>query len=360
MEQFICNTRMISGLGSVAALGEMGIRRLLLVADPYFADSGQAQKIAALANAEAVEIFHKILPDPTVKQAAEATAVCRKFCPDTVVALGGGSTIDCAKALVYFSDNAPRLVVIPTTSGSGSEVTNFAVLTYNGVKQPLVDPRLQPEVAILDGELLTKMPRTLIGDTGFDAISHAVEAFVATESSTCTDALAQSAVGILYSTLPASFAGDVSKRQRIHEASAMAGMAFSSAGLGLCHAMSHALGGIYHIPHGRLNGILLPAVIRLNAYKCQEKYAKLARFAGLGGSADTLAVRNLCNGLQRLRRELQMPDTLAQAGVDVSRLWQDTNRIVETVLADPCCKTNPLLVEDFMVRRVLSEVAGRV
>ncbi len=360
MEQFSCSTRLISGRGSVAALGDLGIRRLLLVADPYFTANGEAQRLAALAKAETVELYDKIQPDPSVAQAAEATALCRDFRPDTVVALGGGSTLDCAKAMVHFSGNSPRLVAVPTTSGSGSEVTDFAVLTHNGVKQPIVDPRLRPAVAILDGDLLTKMPKSLVADTGFDAISHAVEAFVATGATTCTDALAQSAVAVIYNGLSASAHGDISKRQRIHEASAMAGVAFSSAGLGLCHAMSHAIGGIYHIPHGRLNAILLPAVVRLNAYKCQEKYAKLARLAGFGGSADTLAVRNLCNGLQRLRRELQMPDTLGQAGVDVSRLWQETNRIVTATLADPCCKTNPLLVEDFMVRRVLSEVAGRV
>ncbi len=360
MEQFTCSTRLISGRGSVSYLGEMGVRRLLVVTDPYFAANGQAQRIAALANAEAVEYFDKIQPDPTVELAAEATAVCREFQPDTVVALGGGSTIDCAKAMVYISGLHPRMVVIPTTSGSGSEVTDFAVLTHNGVKQPLVDPRLRPEIALLDSDLLTEMPKTLIADTGFDAISHAVEAYVATGATGCSDALAQSAVGVIYSALSASRSGDLSVRQRIHEASAMAGVAFSSAGLGLCHAMSHAIGGILHIPHGRLNAVLLPAVIRLNAYKCQQKYGKLARFAGFGGSADTLAVRNLCNGLQRLRRELQMPDTLCQAGADPNKLWQCTGSIVSATLADPCCKTNPLLVEDYMVRRILSEVTGRV
>lgn len=359
MEQFTCSTRLIFGRGSVARLGELKIRRLLMVADPYFTANGEARRIGALTKAEAVEVFDKVQPDPSVELAAEATALCREFQPDTVIALGGGSTIDCAKAMVYFSGLQIRLIAIPTTSGSGSEVTDFSVLTLNGVKQPLVDDRLRPEIGVLDADLLNKMPKTLVADTGFDAISHAVEAFVATGANGCTDALAQSAVGVLYGNLSASVHGDLSVRQRIHEASAMAGVAFSSAGLGLCHAMSHAIGGILHIPHGRLNAILLPAVIRLNAYKCQAKYGKLARFAGFGGSADSLAVRNLCNGLQRLRRDLEMPDTLCQVGVDTSRLWQVTGSIVKATLADPCCKTNPLLVEDFMVRRILSEVAGR-
>ena len=338
----------------------MGIGKLLVVTDPYFMANGQAEKIATLAKAAETTYFDKVQPDPTVELAASGVALCKAFAPDAVVALGGGSTMDCAKAIVHFSGLPVDLIAIPTTSGSGSEVTDFAVLTHNGGKHPIVDPRLRPKLAILDSDLLTGMPKTLIADTGFDAIAHAVEAYVATGAGRFTDALAQNAVAVIYGSLPASFSGDLSVRQKIHEASAMAGVAFSSAGLGLCHAMSHALGGILHIPHGRLNAILLPAVIRLNAYKCQDKYAKLARFAGFGGSADTMAVRNLCNGLQRLRRQLQMPETLTQAGADPKRLWQLTDNVVRATLEDPCCKTNPLLAEDFMVRRIFNEVCGRV
>jgi alcohol dehydrogenase class IV len=136
-------------------------------------------------------------------------------------------------------------------------------------------------------------------------------------------------------------------------------MAFTQAGLGLCHAMSHALGGAFHLPHGRLNAILLPAVIECNAHMCAGKYAVLARAAGLPGSADAVAVRNLKNGLVRLRRELQMPQTLKDAGVDPRQVWQQSGALVQAVLEDPCCKTNPMPVEDFMVRRILEEVTGR-
>ena len=139
----------------------------------------------------------------------------------------------------------------------------------------------------------------------------------------------------------------------------MAGMAFSQAGLGLCHAMAHALGGMFHVPHGRLGAILLPAVIDCNAHVSAAKYAKLARCAGLGGSADTLGVRNLKNGLVRLRRELQLPQNLAEAGVDPGEVWHWAGEIGQAALADPCCKTNPAPVEDFMVRRVLEAVTGR-
>lgn len=360
MERFICKTKIISGAGALASLGDMECRRLLLVADPYFSENGQAQKAASLSKAQEVKIFDRVTPDPTVELAAEGTALVREFRPDTIVALGGGSAMDCAKAMAYFAGFPVCLVAIPTTSGSGSEVTEFAVLTHGQTKYPLVDPRMCPEVAILDSDLLKELPSSLVADAGFDVLSHAVEAYVATGAGAITDALALDAFTVAFGALPASFAGKVAVRQKIHTASAMAGMAFTQAGLGLCHAMAHALGGMFHIPHGRLNAILLPAVITCNAHGAAEKYARLARGAGLGGSADTIGVRNLKNGLIRLRRELQLPQTLYQAGIQPQAVWHKSKEIVGTVLKDPCCKTNPIPVEDFMVRRILEEVTGRV
>ncbi len=342
----------------MAALGELGIRRLLMVTDPYFMANGEAQRIAALAKAEKTEIFDKVTPDPSVELAAEGTAAVRALEPDTVVALGGGSTVDCAKAMVYFGTAGARLVAIPTTSGSGSEVTDYAVLTHGSAKHPLVDRRLRPDVAILDSDLLKNLPPALIADAGFDILAHAVEAYTATGAGAITDALAQEAFSVVFAALPASFGGNVSVRQRIHVASTMAGMAFSQAGLGLCHAMAHSLGGVFHVPHGRLGAILLPAVIDCNAHAASEKYARLARAAGLGGSARSVAVRSLKNGLIRLRRELQLPQTLQQAGIDPRQVWYRSKDIVQAVLDDPCCRTNPIGVEDFMVRRILEEVTG--
>ncbi len=360
MERFACKTQIISGPGAISVLGELESKRLLLVTDPYFMKNGTAKRIAELAKAEKTEIFYKIMPDPSVELAAEGTALVKELKPDTIVALGGGSAMDCAKAMAYFSGLPVRLVAIPTTSGSGSEVTDFAILTHGNVKHPLVDSRIRPDMAILDSDLLRELPASLIADTGFDVLCHALEAYVATDGGAITDALARDAFSIAYGALPASFAGNLAVRQRIHTAATMAGMAFTQAGLGLCHAMAHALGGVFHVPHGRLNAILLPPVVECNAHAAGPKYAKLARSAGLGGSADTIAVRNLKNGLIRLRRELKLPETLQQAGVDPRQVWHCSKDIVRATLADPCCKTNPLPVEDFMVRRVLEEVTGRV
>jgi len=359
MESFSCKTKIVSGAGAVAYLKELGSKKLLLVADPFFVKNGTAGELLKLSAAAESRVFSDIMPDPTVDLAAQGTAVVREFTPDTIAALGGGSAMDCAKAMAYFAGQPVKLVAIPTTSGSGSEVTDFAVLTHKQVKHPLVDEKIRPDVAILDSNLLEKLPKTLIADTGFDVICHALEAFVATDAGVITDALAKEAFLIAYGALPASYAGNAQVRGRIHQAATMAGLAFTHAGLGLCHAMAHSLGGIFHLPHGRLNAILLPSVIDCNAHVCGHKYAGLARAAGLPGAADSMAVRNLKNALIRLRRELGMPATLKEAGIEPAQVRHHAPQLVKAVLADPCCKTNPMPVEDFMVRRILEEVSGR-
>ena len=359
MEQFECKTKIVSGPGAVSALAELGAKRLFLVTDPYFAKNGTAERIAKITGAAETEVFDQVAPDPSVALAAEGTARVKAFRPDVIVALGGGSAMDLAKAVSWFSGEKMALVAIPTTSGSGSEVTDFAILTHNHVKHPLVDPRLRPNMAILDSDLLKELPPGLVADTGFDVLAHAVEAFVASNAGAVTDALAKDAFCACFATLPASFAGRQEVRLRLHQAAAMAGMAFTQAGLGLCHALSHSLGGVFHVPHGRLNAILLPAVIGTNAHVAAGRYAVLARAAGLGGSADTVAVRNLRSALVRLRSDLKLPGTLQAAGIAPRELWENMERIVKATLEDPCCATNPLTVEDFMVRRILEEVTGR-
>ena len=360
MEVFFGGTKIVSGEGAAAYLGELGAKRVLVVSDPYFFENGTAARVAALTKAERTEIFHKISPDPSVELAAEGTAAVKAFAPDMIIGLGGGSAMDCAKAMAYFAGLEGKLVMIPTTSGSGSEVTDFAILTHNGVKHPLVDRKLRPDVAILDGDLLRELPKGLIADAGFDVLCHALEAYVATGAGVITDTLAADAFCAAFAHLPASYAGNREIRLRIHMAATMAGMAFTQAGLGLCHAMAHSLGGAFHVPHGRLNAILLPAVIETNAHVAGDKYAQLARLSGLGGSARTVGVRNLKNGLVRLRKELGLPATLAQAGIDPKAVWRKSAELVNATLADPCCTTNPMKVEDFMVRRILEEVTGRV
>ena len=359
MESFYCKTRIIAGAGAASVLEEFKAKRVLVVADPFFYQNGMAEQVAHKAKAIHYEIFHEIQPDPSVELAARGTAKVKEFAPDLMVALGGGSAMDCAKAMRFFSGLEIPLAAIPTTSGSGSEVTDFAILTHNGVKNPLVDGRLRPELAVLDSDFLKALPAFLVADGGFDALSHALEALVAKDAGTVTNALATDAFCRVFAQLSASYAGNQEARLAVHKGATMAGMAFTQAGLGMCHAMSHALGGLFHVPHGRLNAILLPSVIGCNAYACGHIYAGLARSAGLGGSADSIGVRNLKNAIIRLRRQLGLPETLAQAGIAPQKLRGSMDKIVEATLADPCCRTNPVKVEAFMVRRCLEEVVGR-
>ena len=358
MEQFACPTKIISGPGSLSALADLHIKRLLIVTDPYFLENGTANHISHISRAEHTEVFSKVAPDPSVALAAEGTQAALSFRPDTILALGGGSAMDCAKAMAYFSGLQPRFIAVPTTSGSGSEVTDFAILTHEGVKHPLVDSSLRPDMAILDSDLLTSLPQKLIADTGFDLISHAAEAWAATGAGPVSDALAFEALRIALEKLPRSYSGDTEVRMALHSASTMAGMAFSSAGLGLCHALSHALGGAFHIPHGKLNAILLPAVLELNSEKATPRYAALARRLGLSAGSDPIALRALKNALLKLRRELRLPDTLAEAGIPPAKIRQQMEELVNAALEDPCCATNPVRPEAHHIRQLLHQVMG--
>ena len=357
MESFSCKTKIISGIGAIWELSGLGAKRLLVVADSYFRETDLPEKLKKATNAAECEFFFEVKPDPSVELSAKGTALVQAFQPDTVIALGGGSAMDCAKAMVYFSGIKAHFVAIPTTSGSGSEVTNFAILTHDGVKHPLVDDRLQPDLAILDGNLLNSLPKGLIADAGFDILAHATESYVATGAGAISRALAADAFAGAFAHLPASFHGETSVRLQIHLAATMAGIAFSQSGLGLCHAMAHTLGGQFHLPHGRLNAILLPAVVEING-AANAHYAALARGAGLGGTAEAVAVRNLKNALLRLRKELQLPENLAQAGVAPSQVKQAMEALVKATLADPCCATNPVRVDGNMVRAILRQVTG--
>ena len=359
MQEFHCKTKIISGENALDWLDQQKCRTLLVVTDPYFHQNGWAQKIAGRVQTEKREYFSGVKPDPTVELAAEGTALMRQVQPDLLIALGGGSAMDTAKAMVYFAGAGVKFIAIPTTSGYGSEVTDFSILTHGEVKHPLIDKRMQPDVAIIAEELVEKLPPALVADGGFDVLSHALESFVATGADPITQSLAGSAFTTAFANLAASYRGDTRVRGKLHLASCMAGLAFSQSGLGLCHALSHSLGGVFHLPHGRLNAILLPEVIACNAAYAGAEYAKLARMAGLGGSAETIGVRNLRNGLIRLRRELGLPATLQEAGINRQKLWHYSDRIVEAALKDPCMDTNPVRCEAFQLRRILEAVSGR-
>ena len=349
LERFSCPGELRTGPGSLQCLKDLRAERLLVVTDPFFYENGTAQNIAREAAPKAVEFFHQITPDPSAELIARGTALARQFRPDVLLALGGGSALDCGKAITLFTDPRPKLVAIPTTSGSGSEVTDFAIITHGTVKHPVVDPRLRPDMAIVDPKLVEALPPALIADGGFDVLTHALEAYVAKNASPVTDALAEAAFRTCLQDLSASFHGDLQARGRVHTAATMAGLAFTNAGLGLCHALSHSLGGATHLPHGRLNAMLLPHVL------CPgPKLARLARGAGLEDRSDTMAIRSLHNALLRLRRELHLPATLAEAGFSPGKLRQE--EVIAAALADPCCATAPVEATEALLRQILRPV----
>ena len=356
MNGFSCKTELLIGCGAEAVIKKQNFQRLLVVSDPFFSQNGWAERLGRQATAW--EIFDRIVPDPSVALVAEGVMLLQQFQPDGILALGGGSALDCAKAMHYFGGLDIPLIAIPTTSGSGSEVTDFAILTHEGVKHPLVDTKLRPTMAILEEALLLEMPRSLIADGGFDVLSHALEAWVGTHANAFTDTLAANAFENALSYLLPSFQGDKTARLPMHTASTMAGLAFTHAGLGMCHALAHSLGGQFHVPHGRLNAILLPAVVQYNATAVSHRYAQLARQIGLGGASDTIALRNLKNALVRLRRQLLLPATLAEAGIAPSALHSKLDAIITAAKEDSCCQTNPMPVTEDLLRQVLLEVSG--
>lgn len=358
MGGFQCRTEVVSGQNALDWLKQRQCETLLTVTDPYFMKNGWAERVAGLVQARKRVYFDGITPDPTVEQAAEGTALMRQHRPQLLLALGGGSTIDTAKAMLYFAGEGVHFAAIPTTSGSGSEVTSFAVLSHGEGKYPLIHRRLQPDTAILYPGLLRALPPALVAEGGFDVISHGVESFVATGADMLSRALAGNAFVTAFQHLEASYRGDTSVREQIHMASAMAGMAFSQSGLGLCHALSHSLGGCFHIPHGKLNAILLPEVIVWNAPAAGGLYAELARQAGLGGGTGTVGARNLRNGLLRLRKTLRLPQSLHEAGVSRQQLQQHRSRILEAALADPCLRTNPQPCTGEGMSKLLEAVSG--
>lgn len=345
MESFVCSTRLCFGENALQALQTLGAKRAFLVTDPFFAKNGTAQHILSLLPDAETEVFDRVGGEPTLAMVAQGVDRLQKFRPDTLLALGGGSAIDCAKGILSLAQSEARLVAIPTTSGTGSEVTSFSILTHEGVKHPLIDEALRPQLAILDDSLLRALPKGLIADAGMDVLTHCLEAIASKNATAFTTVLASAAFRTTLEQLPASYAGDISVRGRIHEAASMAGVAFDNAGLGVCHALSHALGGAFHLPHGRLNAILLPPVLRFNAPAAP--YTVLAAYCGLSGT------NGLIFAVQRLRRRLELPETLTAAGLERSEVLAKADALCAAALADPCLAANPRPVTADDLHRLL-------
>ena len=339
METFKLKTAVSFGKDALAALEELAGGRVMVVTDDFLAKSGLLDKVKARLPGCTVETFTGVVPDPPLE------VVARDFKPQAVVAFGGGSALDCAKAMVEYGKKLGAtgeisFWAVPTTAGTGSEVTSFAVLTdsQKGVKYPLVDDALLPHRAVLDPVFLAGVPAKVTADTGMDVLTHAAEAYVAAGANVYTDALAEKAFALAWKSLPTAFNGDQEAKGHMLLASNLAGMAFNGAGLGLSHSMAHALGGRFHIPHGRLNAMLLPHVIRFNAARREtaERYAALAKACGL-----TPTARGLAFAIERLRGRLEQPGRLSECGVDAKTVRDQGDAIAPTCAPPPIPGLSP-------------------
>lgn len=356
MDQFGVKTRIIMGDGLGSLTGRM--KKAFVVTDSFMAKSGKVEYVTTRLDQAKVayQVFSEISAEPDIGVVTLGVGQMMEFDPDAVICLGGGAAIDAAKAIVFIAQKAGGrsgifFVAIPTTSGTGSEVSRFAVITdkEKEVKYPLIDDSLLPDAAVLDAQLVVSAPPSVTADTGIDVFTHAVEAFVSTGRNDFTDACASKAIKLVNHHLMAAYKNpkDLKARQGMHNASCLAGIAFSNAGLGVNHGMAHALGAHFHIPHGRANGILLPYVMSFNA-GCTEnltptakRYAQISRLLRLDTNNVRQSALNMIRTARRFIEQMNMPSTIAAAGVTKEQFEAELDAMAQAALADSCTATNP-------------------
>ena len=378
--------------GSIQYLEAMpNISRAFIVTDPVMIKLGYVDKALYYLRKRSQychsEIFSEVEPDPSVETIMNGVEEMKRFQPDVIIAIGGGSAIDAAKGMWLFYEHPDtdfdglrlkfmdirkrafyfpnlgkkaQLVAIPTTSGTGSEVTSFSVITdkKNGnTKYPLADYELTPDVAIIDPQFTETMPKSIVADTGMDVLTHAIEAYVSVLASDYTNGLAMKAIELVFKYLRRSYNDPEDKlaREKMHNASCIAGMAFTNAFLGINHSLAHKLGAEYHIPHGRSNAILLPHVIAYNAQRptkyaifpkygkfvADERYAQIARYLGFGGQTKEEQIAALIREVNKLMDDLGMPKTIAATGVDEKKFIDGLPTLAERAFDDQCTTANP-------------------
>ena len=309
-----------------------------------------------------VKTFEGVEPDPSVETVMKGAAAMREFEPDVIASIGGGSPIDAAKAMWVFYEH-PELtfddikdpfsipplrqkaifVAVPSTSGTATEVTAFSVITdySNKVKYPLADFEITPDIAIVDPALAETMPPKLTAHTGMDALTHAIEAYVATLHSPFSDPLALKAISMIFDNLKDSYDGNMEARGHMHIAQCLAGMAFSNALLGICHSLAHKIGAQFNIPHGCCNAILLPYVIKYNSKTNMADFARIAREVGLPGATDKQLTDSLIKAVQELNKAVGIAPTLRENGVTDELFNEHIDFIAEQAQLDPCTGSNP-------------------
>ena len=382
MARFTLPRDLYHGKGSVEVLKTLkGKRAIVCVGGGSMKKFGFLDKVVAYLEEAGMEVklFEGIEPDPSVDTVMKGAAVMQEFQPDWIVAMGGGSPIDAAKAMwikyeypeITFEQmcvvfgipelrQKARFVAIPSTSGTATEVTAFSVITdyEKGIKYPLADFEITPDIAIVDSELAETMPQKLVAHTGMDAMTHAVEAYVSLCNCDYTDPLALHAISMIDENLVDSYNGDTNAREKMHNAQCLAGMAFSNALLGIVHSMAHKTGAAFddfgaHIIHGAANAMYLPKVIEFNAKveSAAKRYAKIADFIGLGGETVADKVENLIQYLRAMNDKLNIPQCIKNYGADSYFAEQGfvpeevflerLPEIAKNAVGDACTGSNP-------------------
>lgn len=336
--------------------------RAFIVSDSIMEKLGYLQKAVDSLNKAGISsvTFTGVRPDPDINVVAEGMRLYKESNADVLIAIGGGSTIDTAKGIIYFSwhlENTtndkmkkPLFIAIPSTSGTGSEVTDFTVITSQGEKVCIVDDFIAPDIAILDSTCIQHVPQHVVVDTGIDALVHAIEAYVSANATDFTDALCEKAVKLIFENIKTIYNDikDSNARDRIQNASCMAGIAFTNTGLGINHSLAHAMGGTFHISHGRSNALLLNAVIEYNSNLersineyAANKYAKLAKILQLPARTNREGTVNFIQALSELKKYLGVEESIRALGIDQDEFESSLEHMAEAALGDRCTPTNP-------------------
>ena len=365
MHSFDIRTKIYYGEGALDRLTQIPYKKVLIITDPFVVQSGMIMMISSRLEEAQIEfdVFKDVVPDPPIEKVVKGVKVVLEYQPEAIVAVGGGSAIDSAKAIREFARQMGNmqqvaLIAIPTTSGTGSEVTSFSVISdpEEHRKYPLVSDDLLPTEAILDAELTRSVPPAITADTGMDVFTHALEAYVSTDSTEFSAALSEKAIEICGTFLLRAYldGNDTHARKKMHIASCLAGLAFNAASLGINHSLAHQLGARFHIPHGRANAMLLPHIIEYNSmitknsrsqktYPRQvEKYCTVARHLGVQNFNTVTTIRALVAWVQFNLREMDIPLSISQTGKCTrAEYFQAISDMAEAALADACTSTNP-------------------
>ncbi|MDO5038037.1 MAG: iron-containing alcohol dehydrogenase [Tissierellia bacterium] len=359
---FYLPTRIYCGDQSVNHLMDLTQERIMICADPFLKENAILQNIIEKleGTGKKVTFYTEIVPDAPLSKIEAMVQVVKEKKAQVLVAIGGGSALDATKSSRFFYEKIYGvhlpLIAIPTTSGTGSEVTDYVVIKdhENGKKTPLFDPAIFPDVAILDPGCVTTMPSSVARDTGLDVLTHALEAYVSKESNIFTKTYAYKAIALVFENLKKSvLEKDPEAQVNMHYASTMAGIAFGQSGLGINHSLAHAMGGRYGLPHGRANGILLPYVLAFHGSRKEGIYDEICQGLGLSGFSADRRLKNFIKDLVQLRKDLDLPDSFREAGLDQEAFYEDLDDLVNLALKDPCTGSSPLAVDQKDLRELL-------